>query len=92
MTLQKINARIDELKFKLAKEHEIIKAAIAKVKKWNYRKILVLRYLEKRKWSEIIEEFFGLEEDFDEEKNYKYKDKIFYWNRQALAGLEEVNS
>lgn len=92
MTLQKINASIDELKFKLAKEHEIIKACIAKVKKWNYRKILVLRYLEKRKWSEIIEEFFGLEEDFDEEKNYKYKDKIFYWNRQALARLEEINS
>lgn len=92
MTLQKINSRIDEIKCWLTHEHEIIKTQIARVKKWNYRKILVLRYLEKWKWSEIISEFFSFEEDYEEEKGDKYKFKILYWNRQAIQELEKVST
>lgn len=92
LALEKINSRVDELKYWLKNEHEIIKMQISRVKKWNYRKVLVLRYLEKWKWSEIIDEFFGFEEDFEEEKGDKYKDRILYWNRQALAELEKISS
>ena len=92
MALQKINKKIDEYKAWLVPEHQIIKTQIARVKKWHFRKILVLRYIEKWKWSEIIDEFFGFEDDFEEEKNLKYKDKIFDWNRRALAELEKVSA
>lgn len=92
MALQKINKKIDEYKAWLVPEHQIIKTQIARVKKWNYRKILVYRYLEKWKWSEIIDEFFGFEDDFEEEKNLKYKDKIFDWNKAALAELEKISA
>lgn len=92
MALEKINSRIDEIRFWLKKEHEIIKTQISRVRKWKYRKVLVLRYLEKWKWAEIIQEFFSFEEDFEEEKVGKYKDKILYWNRQALKELEEISS
>lgn len=92
MALQKINKKIDEYKAWLVPEHQIIKTQIARVKKWNYRKILVYRYLEKWKWSEIIQDFFEFEDDFEEEKNLKYKDKIFDWNRRALAELEKVSA
>lgn len=91
MKLQRINSKIEEYKAWLPKEHLIIKTQISRVTKWNYRKILVLRYLEKWKWNEISDEFFGFEDDFQEEKDTKYKDKIMYWHRQALKELEEIS-
>lgn len=92
MSLQKVNAKIADYESWLKPEKEIIKTQIARIKKWHFRKILVLRYIEKWKWSEIIDEFFGFEDDFEEEKNLKYKDKIFDWNRGALADLEKVSA
>ena len=92
MSLQKINAKIADYEIWLKPEKEIIKTQIARIKKWHFRKILVLRYIEKWKWSEIIDEFFGFEDDFEDEKNLKYKDKIFDWNRRALAELEKVSA
>ena len=92
MALQKINTSIDEIRSLVIPEHEIIKTQIARVKKWNYRKVLILRYLEKWKWSEITEEFFGFEPDFEEQKYEKYKDTIMYWNKRALEELDKVSS
>lgn len=90
--LEKINSQIDEIKHKVKKEYDFIQTRIKFVKKWNYRKLLALRYLEGQKWTDIIEEFFSLEDDYDEEKQNKYKDKIMYWNRQALNELKRVNA
>lgn len=87
ITLEKINKKINDYKYKVLPEHEAIKTAISKIKKWQYRKVLVYRYLEKWKWSQIIAEFFEFEDDFDEEKNFKYKEKIMYWHRKALKEL-----
>lgn len=92
MSLQKINERIDRLRALVIPEHNIIKTQIARVKKWNYRKVLILRYLEKWKWSEIIEEFFGFEPDYEDEQYGKYKDTVMYWNRRALEELEKVSN
>ena len=92
LALQKINKKIDEYKAWLLPEHQIIKTQIARIKKWNYRKILVYRYLEKWKWAEIVQDFFEFEDDYKEEKDTKYKEKVMYWHRQALAELEKVSS
>lgn len=92
ISLEKINKKIDQYRAWLPPEHEIIKTQIARIKKWNYRKVLVLRYLEKWKWSEITAEFFEFEPDFEDEKDLKYKDTIMRWNRQALAELEKVSA
>lgn len=89
--LEKINNRISELEPKLKSEHEELKMQIARIKKWNFRKVLVLRYLEKWKWNEIIQEFFWQEDDYDEAKDFKYKDKILFWHRQALEQLQKVS-
>ncbi len=85
--LEKINKKIDEYKAWLLPEHNRIKQEIGMIKKWQYRKLLVYRYLEKWKWSEIIQEFFEFEDDFDEQKDFKYKEKMMYWHRQALKEL-----
>lgn len=97
MSLQKINSEIDFLKYKvfecygLVEEHEVIKAQIKRIKKWNYRKILVYRYLEKWKWSEIIQDFFEFESDYEDEKNGKYKDTVMYWHTRALEELKKIS-
>lgn len=90
--LLKINAQIDELKPKLQREHFVLKTQFARVKKYEYRKILVYRYIEKWKWSEIIQDFFEFEDDYELQKNDKYKDKIMYWHRRALEELQKVSS
>lgn len=92
IALDKINKKIVEYKAWLIPEHEIIKTQIARIKKWNYRKILVYRYLEKWKWSEIIQDFFEFEDDYEEEKSGKYKDTIMYWHRRALEELEKISN
>lgn len=92
IALQRINAKMLEYEQWLKPEKEIIVSQIARVKRHEYRKILVLRYVEKWKWNEIIHEFFWFEDDFDDEKNLKYKDKVLYWNRQALKELEQISS
>ena len=91
LALQKINAKMLEYEQWLKPEKEIITSQIARIKRQDYRKVLVLRYIEKWKWSEIIQECFWFESDFEVEKQGKYKDKILYWNRQALKELEEIS-
>jgi len=92
IAMQTLNSRIDELKFWLKAEHEFITSRIAKIRRWEYRKIIVLRYLEKHKWSEIIWEFYWHEPDYEDEKHFKYRDTIMRWHRRALAELEKTNS
>lgn len=91
MFLQKINKKMLEYEQWLKPEKEIIVSQIARVKRQEYRKILVLRYIEKWKWSEIIQECFWFEADYEIEKQSKYKDKVLYWNRQALKDLEKIS-
>ena len=87
--LEKINRKIDEYKAFIVPEHETIKREIARIKKWQYRKLLVYRYLEKLKWSEIIQDFFEFEDDYEEEKDFKYREKVMYWHRKALKELTD---
>jgi len=91
IALQKINAKMLEYEQWLKPEKQIIITQIARIKRQEYRKILVLRYIEKWKWSEIIQECFWFEADYETEKQSKYKDKVLYWNRQALKELEEIS-
>ena len=95
--LKKVDEEINHYLYKvfgvygLVEEHEVIKTQIKRIKKWNYRKILVYRYLEKWKWSEIIQDFFEFESDYEEEKNGKYKDTVMYWHTRALEELKKVS-
>lgn len=91
IALQKINAKLLEYEQWLKPEKEIIVSQISRIKRQEYRKILVLRYIEKWKWSEIIQECFWFETDYEAEKQSKYKDKVLYWNRQALKELEKIS-
>lgn len=92
LALERLNAEIRKYEGWLPFEKEIIKNQIARISKPRYRQVLILRYLERWKWSEIIEECCWFEPDFEEEKHNKYKDIVMYWNRRALEELEKVSN
>lgn len=89
--LIKINSDIDKIRPIIQKEHLILKTQISRIKKWEYRKLLVYRYIEDWKWSEISQDFFEFEDDYQEEKNDKYHTKLMYWHRRALEELQKVS-
>ncbi len=95
MILQKINSEITEYEAFLSREKEIIKNQIARIRNHEnakeFRKIIVLRYIEGWKFSEITQNLFWLENDFDENLE-KYRDKTMRWHREALAALEKINT
>ena len=92
IALQKINDKIKDYEAWIPPEKEIIKNQIARVRNRDYRKLLILRYVEKWKWAEIVQEFFEFEQDYEEHKKDKYWDTLMYWNRQALKQLEEIST
>ena len=75
----------------ILQNQNLIKQAINKINKEHYRKLLMMRYIYGFKWSKIIKVLFENERDFEYQKDYKYKDKIFCWHRQALKALKKTN-
>lgn len=91
LRLEKINGLIAECEKILLPAKERLKQQISRIKRAEYRKILILRYVERWKWSDIIQECFWYEEDFDKSDYTKYKDKVLYWNRASLKALEDLS-
>lgn len=75
----------------ILQNQSLIKQSINKLNKEHYRKLLTMRYVYGFKWSKITEILFRNEPDFDCQKDYKYRDKAFYWNRQAIKALGKTN-
>lgn len=90
MKLEKINGLISECESILFPAKERLKKQISRIKRAEYRKILILRYVERWKWSDIIEECFWYESNF-EKTDPKWKDKIMQQNRAALFQLEKLS-
>lgn len=91
LRLEKINSLIKECENILLPAKQRLKMQIARITKAHYRKILILRYIEHWKWSDIIEDCFWYEEDFNKSDYGKYKDKVLDWNRRALNKLEDLS-
>lgn len=90
LKLEKINKEITECEAWCKDCRQKIISNIRRIHKHEYRKILIYRYLELWKWSEIIQDFFEFETDFEEEKEGKYKQNVMYWHRAALQELENL--
>ena len=91
IALSRTNLAYEQLKKSTITNQKIIKNQISKLKKSHHKNILTMRYLYLYKWSKIIEILFGDNDDFEEEKEYKYKDKALLWHRKALYYLEQTN-
>lgn len=90
--LLKINAEIKKIEPVVFREHQILKTQISRLSKRRYREVLIYRYIEGWKWSQIKKEFFEMEEDYEEQKDEKYHRKVMYWHSRALEELQKVSS
>lgn len=90
MRLEKLNKLIKECEEILFPAKERLKNQIGRIKRSEHRKILILRYIERWKWTDIIQECFWYEADLNENFQ-KYKEKCMQWNRAALINLEKIS-
>lgn len=91
LKLEKINNKIKEYEEWITPEKKIILSQIARVKRWEFRKVLVYRYIEKWKISEIVQDFFEFEDDYETNKD-KYKERVMYWLDRGFQELEQISA
>lgn len=74
----------------ILQEQSLLKAAINKVSKPNYKDLLTMRYVYMYKWSKIQDIFFFDKADYYDNPE-KYREKIQYWHKAALLQLLKTN-
>lgn len=89
--LERINNEIKKSRAFLDTEHKELTAQIGRLKRWYWRRVVVYKYLEAWKISEIVSYFFSDEEDFEIEKDLKYRKKIERWLDEAIENLEKIS-
>ena len=89
--LEKINKDIKEIRAYLDTEHKELITQIRRLKRWYWRRVIVYKYIEAWKMSEITAYFFGDEEDFEIEKEGKYRKKVERWLDEAVENLQKVS-
>lgn len=101
ITLEGINKEIEDLKYHvfktqsggeygLVEENKIISTQLERLKKPEYKTLLIKRYIEGQKHSVITYYFFCAEPDFL--SNYqRYIEKEQDWHKAALISLEKVS-
>ena len=89
--LERINNEIKKSRAFLDAEHKELTTQIGRLKRWYWRRVLVYKYIEAWKISEIVNYFFCDEEDFEIEKDGKYRKKIERWLDEAVENLQKVS-
>lgn len=89
--LEKINNEIKKSRAFLDTEHKELIIQIGRLKRWYWRRVIVYKYIEAWKMPEIISYFFGDEEDYEIEKDMKYRKKIERWLDEGLENLQKVS-
>ena len=90
--LEKVNNEIKRSRAFLDSEHKELTVQIGRLKRWYWRRVIVYKYIEAWKMPEIISYFFSDEDDFEIEKDIKYRKKIERWLDEAIENLEKVSS
>lgn len=100
--LEQVNKEIDFFKYKVFKtadggeyglieEAKVIKTQLGRIPEEHYKKLLIMRYLENKKFSTIMFSFFCGEKDFkDNQQRYHYK--VMDWHKSALERLEKISA
>ena len=89
--LERINNDIKKARAFLDNEHKELIDQISRLKRWYWRRVIVYKYIEGWKMSEIISYFFSDEEDFEVEKESKYRKKIDRWLDEAVENLTKIS-
>ena len=89
--LEEINNEIKKVRAFLDAEHNELVTQIGRLKRWYWRRVIVYKYIEAWKMPEIISYFFSDEEDFEVEKDLKYRKKVERWLDEGLENLQKVS-
>lgn len=89
--LEKINIEIKKARAFLDSEHKELITQIGRLKKFQWRRAITYKYIEGWKISEIVSYFFGDDEDFEIEKDGKYRKKVERWIDEAIDNLQKVS-
>lgn len=89
--LEKVNNEIKKVRAFLDAEHNELVTQIGRLKRWYWRRVIVYKYIEAWKMPEIISYFFSDEEDFEVEKDLKYRKKVERWLDEGLENLQKVS-
>lgn len=92
MKLEKINRLIAEAESVLLPAKNRLVAQIRRIKNPNFRAVLILYYVERRKITDIVEYLFDVQLDYEEKKDTTYLDCVKRWKREAIEKLEELNN
>lgn len=88
--LEHVNNDIKKVRAFLDTEHQELITQIGRLKRWYWRRVIVYKYIEAWKISEIISYFFADEEDYEIEKEGKYRKKVERWLDEAVENLQKV--
>lgn len=89
--LEKINNEIKKSRAFIDTEHKELVMQIGRLSRWYWRRVIVYKYIEAWKLSEIISYFFGDESDFEIEKESKYRKKVERWLDEAIENLTKLS-
>lgn len=89
--LEKVNNEIKKVRAFLDAEHNELVTQIGRLKRWYWRRVIVYKYIEAWKMPEIISYFFSDEEDYEVEKDLKYRKKVERWLDEGLENLQNVS-
>lgn len=89
--LERVNNDIKKARAFLDTEHKELITQIGRLKRWYWRRVIVYKYVEAWKISEIISYFFGDEDDYEVEKEGKYRKKVERWLDEAVENLQKVS-
>lgn len=89
--LEKVNNEIKKVRAFLDAEHNELVTQIGRLKRWYWRRVIVYKYIEAWKMPEIISYFFSDEDDFEVEKDAKYRKKVERWLDEGLENLQKVS-
>lgn len=92
MKLEKINRLIAEAETILLPAKARLIAQIRRIKNSNYRAVLILYYVERRKITDIVEYIFDVQLDYEEKKDTTYLDCVKRWKREAIEELNKLNT
>lgn len=89
--LEKVNNEIKKVRAFLDAEHNELVTQISRLKRWYWRRVIVYKYIEAWKMPEIIAYFFSDEDDYEVEKDLKYRKKVERWLDEGLENLQKVS-
>lgn len=91
MRLERINADILEVEKTILPAKQRLIKQVCRLKKHQWRQVLILFYIDRRKLTDIVQYLFEVEPDYEEKKDSTYLDAVKRWKREAIQHLEELS-